>query len=805
MLKTITVKSRLFLLILLMSILAIALSIFGLYGMKKSNEGLKTVYIDRTIPIAELSEIKYAALHIRTALVTDFLFPEEKLEQQKNIITDIKKIENIWNEYIITYLTPEEKILADNFIKLKETFFYDIKKVVDLQNSNESDEAKRYYFETARASYQMLSENIISLVELQKKVAKEEYNTSQNRYSSIIIYSIILLILGLFISLFTCITIIKNLMKELGGEPHYTAKVVKEIANGNLSVKIDLQHGDSSSLLFSIDKMREMLFCIIENTNLVMKETAIGNLSSRINIDTIGDFSHLKIAVNNSLDTIQSTLSDVVIIADALANGELNKKITKNYSGVFGETALAINNTVNELVKLVEEIDNIVYSGADCGDFSVKMSINGKKGYSKRLAELINQLFSTTERSLNDVLFVSESLADGDLTKNITNDYPGTFAEVKAGINTTVESLRNLIGEIKNTSEIIAEASKEISLGNNDLSHRTEEQAASLEQTAASMEELTTIVKQNTDNAKNANVLAMGASKAAKIGVDVVDNVVKTMSNINESSHKIVDIVSVIDDIAFQTNILALNAAVEAARAGDQGLGFAVVAVEVRNLAQRAANAAAEVKQLISDSVDRINSGSDQVMQAGKTMEDIVFAIQEVTNIMSNIEKSSQEQNEGILQIYQAVTQMDGVTQQNAALVDEAAMAADSLSQQTGRLAIEMAHFKTEINQEYTWNINPQNARFLQEKQEAIIIDVRENNEWNAGHINGAIHIPLNEIEERISELMRYKNNQLILQCRSGGRSMKAIDILKKSGFNNLKNMDGGLNEWIKVGLPIIT
>jgi methyl-accepting chemotaxis protein len=209
------------------------------------------------------------------------------------------------------------------------------------------------------------------------------------------------------------------------------------------------------------------------------------------------------------------------------------------------------------------------------------------------------------------------------------------------------------------------------------------------------MKELSTAVQQNTNNAKQANQLAEGASTTAKKGVEVVNEVVKTMATINESSHKIVDIITVIDDIAFQTNILALNAAVEAARAGDSGKGFAVVAIEVRNLAQRAANAAGEIKRLIDHSVEDISSGSKQVAQAGKTMEDIVGAIQSVTKIMSEISAASAEQNAGINQVHNAVTKMDAVTQENAALVEQAAAATGSLSDQARNLVSEMSNFKT--------------------------------------------------------------------------------------------------------------
>jgi methyl-accepting chemotaxis protein len=418
-------------------------------------------------------------------------------------------------------------------------------------------------------------------------------------------------------------------------------------------------------------------------------------LNSRITGKFNGDFNKIKMGMNTSLEIISETLNEVMSVSNAISNGDLKQKITGEYHGAFEKTKDDVNRTVDALNKLVQEIESIVHSGAECGDFSVKMSMQDKVGYGKHLAELINQLFTTTERGLNDVLRVAEALAKGDLTQTIDDNYVGAFDATKEGVNSTVKNLKNLIGEIKGTSEIIASAANEISTGNTNLSHRTEEQASSLQKTATNMEELSITVQQNTDNAKHANELAVGASSTAKKGVEVVNEVVKTMATINESSHKIVDIITVIDDIAFQTNILALNAAVEAARAGEQGKGFAVVAVEVRNLAQRAANAAGEIKRLIDNSVEDISNGSKQVAQAGKTMEDIVSAIQNVTVIMSGIASASIKQMFGIDQVHQAVTEMDGVTQQNATLVEEAAAAAKSLSDQTRNLANEMEHFKT--------------------------------------------------------------------------------------------------------------
>jgi methyl-accepting chemotaxis protein len=267
------------------------------------------------------------------------------------------------------------------------------------------------------------------------------------------------------------------------------------------------------------------------------------------------------------------------------------------------------------------------------------------------------------------------------------------------------ESLINIVGEVRNTTDSISSASQEIARGNADLSQRTEEQASSLEETASSMEELTSTVKQNAENAKQANQLATNASDIAVKGGQAVGEVVNTMASISTSSKKIVDIISVIEGIAFQTNILALNAAVEAARAGEQGRGFAVVAAEVRNLAQRSAAAAKEIKTLIGDSVDKVDAGSKQVDQAGATMNEIVQAVKRVTDIMAEIAAASNEQTGGIEQVNQALIQMDEVTQQNAALVEEAAAAAEAMQEQAGTLMEAVSVFKLETGKQSTRTI----------------------------------------------------------------------------------------------------
>jgi methyl-accepting chemotaxis protein-1 (serine sensor receptor) len=295
---------------------------------------------------------------------------------------------------------------------------------------------------------------------------------------------------------------------------------------------------------------------------------------------------------------------------------------------------------------------------------------------------------------LNRLIGSIRHIASGDLVKRIDVEGTNEMGQLADSLRHMQGELVRTVGEVRNGADAIYSGASEISMGNNDLSSRTEEQAASLEETAASMEQLTATVKQNAENARQASNLALSASETAQKGGKVVDNVVQTMRDIAGSSQKIADIISVIDGIAFQTNILALNAAVEAARAGEQGRGFAVVAGEVRNLAQRSAQAAREIKSLIEDSVSRVDVGSTLVESAGETMDEIVNAVTRVTDIMGEIASASDEQSRGIDQVGLAVAEMDRVTQQNASLVEESAAAAAALEEQASRLTQAVAVFR---------------------------------------------------------------------------------------------------------------
>ncbi|HUX89145.1 MAG TPA: methyl-accepting chemotaxis protein [Gallionellaceae bacterium] len=512
MFKNLTIKSRLIFIIGLLSVFLLCIGLLGLYGISKSNEGLRSVYEDRTVALGQISDIQERLvlnrLHIANALVTPTA--EVIRDRTAQVEKNIEEIGQIWEKYMATYLTPEEKRLADKFAEDRKRFVVTgLKPAVAALRAGDIREASRIVVDVVRPTYVPVGDGINALSDLQLNEAKHEYDNAQSSYSTIRNITISAVLIGVGLSIWIGFILIR---------------------------------------------------------------------------------------------AIVNPINESVALANAVASGDLTSKI-----------------------------------------------------------------------------------------ESTSNDETGMLLQALKRMN---DNLVKLVGNVRASADSITTGAGEIAAGNADLSQRTEEQASSLEETAASMEELTSTVKQNAENAKQANQLAKGASEIAMKGGEVVGQVVGTMSSINDSSRKIVDIISVIDGIAFQTNILALNAAVEAARAGEQGRGFAVVAAEVRNLAQRSAAAAKEIKTLIGDSVGKVEDGTRLVDEAGKTMAEIVSAVKRVTDIMSEISAASMEQSTGIEQVNQAVTQMDEVTQQNAALVEEAAAAAESVEEQAQLLTEAVGIFK---------------------------------------------------------------------------------------------------------------
>ncbi|MHA8020476.1 methyl-accepting chemotaxis protein [Stenotrophomonas hibiscicola] len=470
--------------------------------------------------------------------------------------------------------------------------------------------------------------------------------------------------------------------------------VAEGIANGKLDSHIGPQpHDEPGRLLEAMSGMQQQLHAVINGQREMARRHDGGELSYRIDASAFpGEYGLMVQETNALVGSHVQTLHDVLDVVQQYAVGDLSRDIAR-YPGEKAAMTTTVDTVKANLGRINAEIKQLA-SAAAAGDFSRRGDAQRFDHDFRLMLENLNAMMAVSDDNLGKLSQLLSAIAEGDLTARMHGDYQGVFARMRDDANTTVAQLTQIVGQIQASASSITLAAGEIASGNSDLSRRTEQQAANLEETAASMEELTSTVRQNAEHARQANQLAIGAQSVASQGGSVVGQVVSTMSAIEASSKKIAEIISVIDGIAFQTNILALNAAVEAARAGEQGRGFAVVASEVRTLAQRSAAAAKEIKGLIDDSVGKVTEGSSLVHQAGSTMGEIVASVQRVTDIMAEISAASQEQSAGIEQVNQTVVQMDETTQQNAALVEEATAAARAMEDQAAQLADAVAIFR---------------------------------------------------------------------------------------------------------------
>jgi methyl-accepting chemotaxis protein len=481
-------------------------------------------------------------------------------------------------------------------------------------------------------------------------------------------------------------TMQKNLLER--------SEVDRKALAENLRIRIALDNASTNIRIADSDGRIVYLNRAIEGT-IRKYEDAIrrelpGFEAAKLLGGSVGVFYPDPAAALKTLATLESTRRSRLTIG-----GRQFDIVTNPITSATGERLGSVGEWVDrtEDLKAEGEISALI-ERARHGNFDAAIDARALSGFHAQAATGLNDFQREVRDGLEGVRRVLERLADGDLTARMDGQYEGAFDAIKENCNATCERLNAIVGQIRQGAETINTAARELAMGNTDLSQRTEEQAASLQQTAASMGQLSATVRQNSESAAKANELAITASETAFRGGGVVGQVVGTMETITASSKKIVDIISVIDGIAFQTNILALNAAVEAARAGEQGRGFAVVATEVRNLAQKSANAAREIKGLIGDSVQKVEAGSRLVADAGRNMDEIVSSVKRVTDIMGEITSASQQQGSGIEQVNNAVAQMDKVTQQNAALVEQAAASAQSMEEQALGLSRTVSVFR---------------------------------------------------------------------------------------------------------------
>ncbi|MCF7751698.1 HAMP domain-containing protein [Bacillus subtilis subsp. subtilis] len=505
----------------------------------------------------------------------------------------------------------------------------------------------------------------------------------------------IILAVGLGAALVLSVSVYVLLRRQAIRPLAEAVRLSADVAEGRLDTALPPPRNDEvGRLLEAMQRMRGQVQAVMAAQGDMAQRHEAGELGYRMDAQAFpGAYGRMVGDTNQLVGSNIAVTRRLVEVMQRYAVGDLSPDMDR-LPGEQARFTEAMDTTKANLRAINTQIRDLANAAA-LGDFSQRGDVVRFDHDFRGMVDNLNTMMQVSDDNLQQISALLRAIAAGDLTARMHGDFHGVFARMRDDADTTVTQLTDIVGRIQQATASINLAAGEIASGNSDLSRRTEQQAASLEETAASMEELTSTVRQNTDHAVQANQLAANAAEVASQGGQVVGQVVTTMAGIEASSKRIAEIISVIDGIAFQTNILALNAAVEAARAGEQGRGFAVVASEVRALAQRSAGAAKEIKTLIDDSVGQVTQGSALVRTAGDTMQEIVSGVRRVNDIMAEISAASKEQSAGIEQVNQTITQMDETTQQNAALVEEATAAARAMEEQAQHLGTAVAIFRT--------------------------------------------------------------------------------------------------------------
>ena len=613
-----------------------------------------------------------------------------KADAKKLAADSEKRIDQAIKDYQSLIVDAEERKAYDTLVKewkATKQSYADVQEMLDL---GLPDDAVDAFIGTTRDQHRKATDAVTALITVVDRQANAASSGARSTFKASSTLMVIMLLVGIVGGLALAWFFARAIANAVGE----AVRVANDVSAGKLDGKIDTSRQDEvGQLLTAMQRMQTQVQSVIAAQSEMAARHDEGQISYRMDDSAFpGEYGRMVRDTNTLVAAHIAVKMRAVGIMRRYADGDLSEDMDR----LPGEKAF-ITETLDACKATLSAINGEIKRlamAASAGDFSQRGDVDKYRHDFRDMVGGLNHLMETTDGNLAEVSELLKAIARGDLTARMEGDFHGVFASMRDDANATVAQLTDIVGRIQEASGSINTAAGEIASGNLDLSRRTEQQAANLEETAASMEELTSTVRQNAESARQANQLSIGAASVASQGGEVVGKVVTTMRDIEHSSKKIADIISVIDGIAFQTNILALNAAVEAARAGEQGRGFAVVASEVRTLAQRSANAAKEIKGLIETSVDKVADGSKLVNQAGATMGEIVASVQRVTDIMSEISAASQEQSAGIEQVNQTITQMDETTQQNAALVEEASAAARSMEEQAQALSESVSVFK---------------------------------------------------------------------------------------------------------------
>lgn len=513
--------------------------------------------------------------------------------------------------------------------------------------------------------------------------AQQEAEAFANSQSNLmmILGALFLVLIGL-ISWFTIQSVRKGI--------HQTVQSVSEIATSmKFDTKIKPTQDELNQISIALNAMLKSVYHSIVEANTVVGAMANGQFDKRIKADLKGDLAELKQGVNGSVESVEFMMSELSKVMDALSEGRFDAKMDARVPKAFSQQ---VEGALSRLNRVIDEV-NAIMNAMTHGEFSQRVKLEAR-GQLDTLKTNVNDSMNALEAAVADITKVVIAQSEGDLTQTISADYQGQLDVLKQAINKSTQNLDEIVSIAVETAQSVSHAALEVAQGSMDLSDRVQRQAAAIEQSSATMEEFSAAVQNNAQNAREATELERVVESKAKQASKVMTSTIEAMNAIQQSSHKISEIVTLIDGIAFQTNLLALNAAVEAARAGEHGRGFAVVAGEVRALAQKSADAAKDITGLINESVDRINQGTKLASESGEVINEIAVSIERATEMSVEISSASSEQSEGVLQLQKAISEIDEGTQQNAALVEQTS-AAESMREQSQVLSERMAFFKT--------------------------------------------------------------------------------------------------------------
>lgn len=689
----------------------VALSISGFIGVRgfmQLSSSMQNVAEVRLPGMVALSNLNTERMTIRAQTVTVFQYDGDYNAQQalRTLMEERnaswKVVDRNWDAFAA--LPRQTQVGQQAYQRLQTEYqawrdvYVDLDRIINQmaqnQNRAEHDRLMREYRDTAArmvpisnrmgATFDEITAN--NVVSTERAAGEATELAGQ----SVWIMTVTIMV-ALLVSVLLGIMMVRGISRPL----NMMVTLLKDIdSSGDYSKKLNYASKDEvGDAAKALNNMMGNLQRALNNTNQVVGAIAKGDFSQRIEGQYSGDLKRLQTGVNESADSILTTMTELNKVMNALDEGEFSIKLTNNLEGDYGlmmdkasEAMDSLNVAITGIVRVMDNMRK--------GQFDDRLN-KPMRGDLDKLKTIINSSMESLDSAIQDITRISVAQSEGDLTQSITSEYQGQLAILKDAINKSVKGLSEIVSMAIDAADSVSHAAMEVAQGSMDLSDRVQRQAAAIEQSSATMEEFSGAVQNNAHNATEATEVERQVERKAKQASQVMKQTIEAMSSIQESSHKISDIVTLIDGIAFQTNLLALNAAVEAARAGDHGRGFAVVAGEVRALAQKSAEAAKDITSLINESVERIDQGTKLASESGEVIEEITVSIEQASRMSEEISQASSEQAEGVRQLQAAITQIDEGTQQNAALVEETSAAADSMREQSQRLSERMAFFKT--------------------------------------------------------------------------------------------------------------